>query len=116
MTLFTLFVNLFSKLRIAGLDPNFEEARENLAEAETEVKLQLAYKLTEEERFDEALAETEALLEMAPKLAEAHNLYGVLSDEFGWKEKAIAAYREAVRLDPEFRDARLNLTEAEAER
>lgn len=65
--------------------------------------------------LEEALIHCEAALEVKPDSAEAHNLRGLILDLLGNSGEAIQSYREAVRLDPTFEDARQNLTEAEAE-
>lgn len=77
--------------------------------------LEQAYAYEEGGDLECALRECERIIQLAPELAEAHNLRGVILDELGRKEEAIAAYREAVRLDPTFREARENLDEATAE-
>ncbi len=63
-----------------------------------------------------ALSACDAALQVAPQWAEAHNLRGIVLDELGRTREAIAAYREALRLDPAFSDAATNLAELQAER
>lgn len=58
-----------------------------------------------------ALVESDAALQLAPQSAEAHNLRGVVLDELGRTAEAIAAYQEALRLDPGLSDAAENLAE-----
>jgi preprotein translocase subunit SecD len=65
--------------------------------------------------LEDALYDCDAALELDPKSAEAHNLRGLILDLLGSKGEAIQSYREAVRLDSTFEDARQNLAEAEAE-
>ena len=55
--------------------------------------------------FDMALRECELAIQMAPGLAIAHDYRGRIYDEIGQTDKAIAAFQEAVRLDPGFEDA-----------
>ncbi len=77
--------------------------------------LERAYAYEESGDLEEALRQCETIIQLAPGLAEAYNLRGVILDELGRKEEAIAAYREAVRLDPTFREAQENLYEVTAE-
>ena len=65
--------------------------------------------------LESALLECEAALELSPNSAEAHNLRGLILDLLERPEEAIQAYREAVRLDPNFEDARANLADSERE-
>lgn len=53
--------------------------------------------------LEDALYDCEAALELDPKSAEAHNLRGLILDLLGNRGEAIQSYREAVRLDPQFR-------------
>ncbi len=62
-----------------------------------------------------ALADCEQALEYRPDYAEAHNLRGLILDALGNNEEAILAYQEAIRLQPDFTDAKENLEDAEAE-
>ncbi len=63
-------------------------------------------------RLGSALRACETALERLPDWAEAHNLRGLILDDMGHPEKAIAAYMEAARLNPSFGDARRNLVRA----
>ena len=65
--------------------------------------------------LENALLECEAALELSPNSAEAHNLRGLLLDLLDRPDEAIQAYREAVRLDPTFEEARANLADSEQE-
>ena len=67
------------------------------------------------ENFDKALLECEALIQTAPDLAKAYNYRGLVYDAMGQLEKAVADYREALRLDPELIDALQNLQSAETD-
>ena len=82
------------------------QARELLEEAET---------LYEADDFERAIALCERAIALAPELAEAHNFQGFLYDTLGETKRAARAYREAVRLDPDFTVARDNLNELLAE-
>lgn len=62
-----------------------------------------------------ALSECEAALELSPNSAEAHNLRGLILDLLERPEEAMQAYREAIRLDPNFEEARANLADSERE-
>lgn len=66
--------------------------------------------------LEDALRECDRAIELAPEWAEAHNLRGVVLDEMGRVEEAIAAYEKAVRLDAGFEEAVENLAEARKER
>jgi tetratricopeptide (TPR) repeat protein len=52
-------------------------------------------------------------IQMAPQWAAPHNLRGAVLDDLGRKTEALQAYRQAVRLDPSFEDARASLAELE---
>ncbi len=94
-----------------SIEPNKSNAHE-----EARHHLELAYAHEDKGELDNALRECEMVIRLAPELAEAHNLRGIVLDGLGQKEDAIAAYRKAVQLDPNFREARDNLDEALAER
>lgn len=64
---------------------------------------------------EKALHECDLAIQLAPAWAEPHNLRGIVLDEMGRREEAIAAYREAVRLDPALRKAQDNLSRAKSE-
>jgi len=70
-----------------------------------------AYELKEDDCFAEAMALCDEALALNPDSAEAHNLRGLLLDGQHDPCQAIAAYREAVRLDPDFVEAEKNLSE-----
>lgn len=67
-------------------------------------------------RLKSALAHCDRAIEYDPDLPEAHNLRGLVLDALDREAEAIEAYREAVRLKPDFDEARESLQEAEAER
>ena len=82
---------------------------------QAEQALDRAYAHQERGEFEDALRECEAAIRFDPGYAEAHNLQGIILEELGRTQEAMAAYRRAVRLDPTFNDARENLSEVEAE-
>ncbi len=77
--------------------------------------LEQAYQLEQADKISEALQPCEAAIELAPQWADAHNLHGILLEELGRQQEAIAAYRQAVRIDPTFQEAQENLSEAQLE-
>ena len=77
--------------------------------------LERAYASEERNDLQKALEECDSAIHIDPGLAEAHNLRGMILDEMGRKEEAIAGYREALRLDPSFQDAKENLQGIENE-
>jgi tetratricopeptide (TPR) repeat protein len=82
------------------------EARQHFEQADA---------LEEENEFAQALHECELAIQLAPDWPEAHNLRGILLEELGQTEEALAAYGEAIRLDPTCQAAQENLLEAEKE-
>lgn len=73
-----------------------------------------AYAHEERGEFEDALSECIAALRFDPGYAEAYHLRGIVLDELGQTRGAMAAYRQAVRLDPAFSAAQENLAEVEA--
>ena len=74
-----------------------------------------AYRLYEADDFEAALAACDEALVHLPMLAEAFNLRGVVLEELGRETEAVAAYGEALVLEPGFADPRENLRQIEAE-
>ncbi len=122
------------------LDPDFEDARANLEDAERESRglnavhidpsippipadvseeaqetLADAYAVEADKEFEEALKICEKALELAPRWAEAHNLRGILLEALEEPEKALEAYHRAIELDPGWTEARENLKLAQDE-
>lgn len=83
----------------------------------------LARRLFEKAQFNynqdrgltQALADCEQVIEYEPAFAEAHNLRGLILDALNRTDEAILEYREAMRLDPNSKDAQANLRDAEGE-
>ena len=74
------------------------------------------YEMTTKAGLRDALVNCDLALQYDPNFADAHNLRGLVLDEMGRLEEAITAYREALRLNPDLGDARINLEDAVAER
>ncbi len=83
--------------------------------AEAMQYLERAYSCEERKELQQALVECDAAIQLEPGLAEAHNLRGMILEDLGRKEEAMAGYREALRLDPSFQEAKENLQDAENE-
>jgi len=83
----------------------------------TEAKryLKSAYANADNGDLENALRECAMSIQLDPNYAEAYNLRGVILDEMGRTEEALAAYREAIRLDPTFIEAQENLLELDTE-
>ncbi|PKN93751.1 MAG: hypothetical protein CVU44_08015 [Chloroflexi bacterium HGW-Chloroflexi-6] len=60
----------------------------------------------------EALASCNQAIEYAPESAEAHNMRGLILDAIGKTDESILAYQEAIRLNPDFAEAKENLADA----
>ncbi len=85
----------------------------NSGQTEADSCLQRAWTHMDSGKFDSALEECTEALRLVPDSAEVHNLCGIVFEELGRAEEALASYREAVRLNPEFADAQVNLGELE---
>lgn len=72
--------------------------------------------LENDSQLEDALSDCETAIQLNPRAAEAHNLRGLILDLLERKDEAIQSYREAIRLDPTFEEARENLNDAEAEK
>jgi Tfp pilus assembly protein PilF len=72
-----------------------------------------AYRLYEANDFEAALAACDEALVHLPMLAEAFNLRGVVLEELGRETEAVAAYGEALVLEPDFAEPRENLRQIE---
>lgn len=67
-------------------------------------------------RLKAALSNCDQAIECDPSLAEAHNLRGLILDAMGRLDEAISSYQKAMQINPNFGEARENLTDAETER
>jgi len=105
------------------LEPDFEDALENLQAAELDYAeefqdspakqhLDDALEYAYEDDLETALAECELARQSLPAIAPAYNRLGMVLEELGQLQSAVDAYREAIRLNPRFYDARTNLGNA----
>jgi hypothetical protein len=62
-----------------------------------------------------ALGDIDLAIQCEPESAEFHNLRGLILDAIGKTDDAINSYREAIRLNPNFGDAKANLIDAESD-
>src|SRR6516162_8581008 len=70
-----------------------------------------AFRAFDASNFPEALRQLDAIDARQPDLAESQNLRGVIYMRQGIYDKAEAALREALRINPKFWNARFNLAE-----
>jgi tetratricopeptide (TPR) repeat protein len=68
-----------------------------------------SFEYWEKSNYQEALEECDKAIELAPDWSEAHNLRGVILEEMDKPDESIMEYREAIRLDPDNKDAKKNL-------
>ena len=107
--------NLGNLLSSAG---RFEEARYHFEAAlryradYNGARYNYALALAKARRFDDAQTQLEALLRSDPRSAEAHEFLGNLLGAKGQLQQAIAEYREALNIAPEFSRASLDLGSA----
>jgi tetratricopeptide (TPR) repeat protein len=81
------------------------------SKAELEAMYDKAFRAFDGSNFSEALKNLDAIDARQPDLAESQNLRGVILMREGIYDKAEAALREALRIDPKFWNARFNLAE-----
>lgn len=62
-----------------------------------------------------ALVNCNQAIEYIPESANAHNLRGLILDAMGKTEQSTLTYQEALRLNPDFAEAKENLADAQAE-
>ena len=88
-------------------------AADNVApsKAELEAMYDKAFRAFDSSNFPEALKQLDSIDARQPDLAESQNLRGVIYMRQGIYDKAEAALREALRIDPKFWNARFNLAE-----
>ena len=99
-----------------GLDLN-QPLKEGELQALAKPYLEKARKAVNSGRnLTQALLDCEQALEYLPDSAEAHNLHGLLLDSLEKPKEAILEYREAIRLEPDYVEAKENLADAEANR
>jgi Flp pilus assembly protein TadD len=91
-------------------DREIASAREELALA----RRALLVNLLKAQRFGEAEAQSRALIALRANDAEAHNLLGVALASQDRIDDAINEFAEAVRLNPQYTEARNNLARASA--
>src|SRR5881394_4373510 len=88
-------------------------AADNVApsKAELEAMYDKAFRAFDGNNFPDALKQLDAIDARQPDLAESQSLRGVIYMREGIYDKAEAALREALRIDPKFWNARFNLAE-----
>jgi tetratricopeptide (TPR) repeat protein len=75
-----------------------------------------AYELEEKEEHHEALSMCDEAARVAQVLlADAYNLRGIVLEELGRNEEALEAYKRALFIEPDFREAADNLLALESE-
>jgi tetratricopeptide (TPR) repeat protein len=118
-----LAASLEAYLKATSLNPRFYEAWENLEDVEVELTyrfqnssakqhLDRALAYIEADKPEKALEECELAKSAMAGMALAYNYLGLILQELGQTEMAIAAYFEAGRLNPKFYAARENLANA----
>ena len=78
-----------------------------------EARLSYAKQLALVSRFEEALTEYRIIVRGLPQSAVAHNGLGIVYAGLGFNKDALGEFRLAVKLDPDFEIARINLKRAE---
>lgn len=64
---------------------------------------------------EQAFELCEIAIQLDPNYADAHNFRGILLEELNKPINAVGAYRKAIKLDPEFQEARDNLEALKAQ-
>jgi tetratricopeptide (TPR) repeat protein len=77
--------------------------------------LEQAYSYKETCDFERVLRECDAAIQFDPSLSEAHNLRGIALEDIGRDDEAIKAYKQAISLNPDFPEAKSNLSLLELE-
>ncbi len=86
-----------------------KEPPRSVVQALAEKFLDEAFALDEQGAKDEAIALATLVLRLTPDHADACNLLGTLYEDIGQPAQALKWYQEAVKRDPEFREAQENL-------
>src|ERR1700730_7641966 len=81
------------------------------SKSELEAMYDKAFREFDSSNYTEALKDLDAIDARQPDLAESQNLRGVILMREGIYDKAETALQEALRIDPKFWNARLNLAE-----
>lgn len=76
---------------------------------------QAFYYYEETEEFEKALLECDTAIEIDPYVADVHNLRGIVLEELGRTTEALESYEQAIRLDPDYTDAKENLSALKSE-
>jgi len=118
-----LAASLEAYLKATSLNPRYYEALENLEDVEVELTyrfqnssakqhLDQALAYAEDDELEKSLEECKLAKPAMAGMALAYNYLGLILQELGQTETAIAAYFEAGRLNPKFYAARENLANA----
>jgi tetratricopeptide (TPR) repeat protein len=93
-------------------DSDFPASRERSVENEelAEEYFDQAYEYWTHSKYKKALKECDKVIELDPEWSQGHNLRGAVLEDMDQLEEAILEYRTAVRLDPDDKDARENLS------
>lgn len=108
------------------LDPEMDDAQDNLISIEKEIEeefqesesknhLDVALDYVQDDEPEKAMEECNLAIQMASDNAIVYNQRGLIYDELGQRENALADFQAALRLDPEMEDARHNLISIEKE-
>jgi len=106
--------------RAIQLDPEFEDAWENMRIVEAEIEedfeqsltkqhLDLALEYAYDDENEKALQECEMAMSAMPSIATAYNYLGMVLQTLNHLERAIDSYLKAIQLNPRFYAARENL-------
>jgi tetratricopeptide (TPR) repeat protein len=114
---------IFNYQRAIQLDPERQEAWENLWSLEAEIEEEFEESLTKQrldwaleyaynDEPEKAIRECELAMSAMPRIAIAHNYLGMVLQTLDQLEPAIDAYLKAIQLNPRFYSARENLANA----